>query len=316
MAETEPVPKPSRESFESSAIPPRPVEEIAAEALQDLKTASGKLTEWGVKIPAESRLFKASAILERAAKTGELAPAQRGDDLGLRSLEFAFDYAAIADTLPPKRIAVVRHELERSLIGELDPPSEARGPLQLQSQFVVRAAFVRAGLNPDHPKPTEGVKNPDLVLENGIASYGVEVKRPRTETGLLARFDDARDQLEEYGLLGAVLVDVTDCVRGVSLPDVGKEVRRLALQLYARAFETGRGYKPGYKAIMVAGTFARVAWHTESETEADQSMVNVHTTSVVGVFATTEGNLLDHHGKWIRRTFEDGLEKLYRTLSE
>jgi hypothetical protein len=45
-------------------------------------------------------------------------------DLGLRALEFAFDYAAIADTLPRNRIAAVRRDLETSY--EPNPPDETR----------------------------------------------------------------------------------------------------------------------------------------------------------------------------------------------
>jgi hypothetical protein len=300
---------------ESETVAPRPVEDIAREAVADLDQAAATLATWGVKLPAGGRLPQARDILDHAAETGELVPKDRGDDLGLRALEFALDYAAIADTLPPTRVAAVRRDLETSLGGALAPPDELMGPVQMQSQFVVRAALVRAGLSPDHPTQSHHVgKNPDLILENGIARYAVEVKRPRTEAGFLARFDDARDQLVEYGLPGAVLIDVTDCVRSFPLADIDREVRRLALTLYDRVFVTGRGYKPGYRSIMVAGTFGRVAWQTVDGTE--QSMVSVHTSSVVGVFATTQGNLLDHHGKWIRQHFQDGLGRLYRTLSE
>lgn len=310
------VPKPSRESSQSRTVTPRPVRDIAGEAISDIDQASKKLRAWGVKIPSNGRLVQARAILQHAAGTGEMVPLHRGDDLGLRSLELAFDYSAIADTLPPKRVAAVRRELESSLAGHLDPPEESMGPLQLQSQFVVRAAFVRAGVAPQHPthSPRLGVQSPDLILENGLAKYAVEVKRPKTEAGLLSRFDDGRDQLLGYGLPGAVLVDVTDCVRSAPRTSVDDEVRRLALRLYDRTFVTGRGYNPGYGCVMVAGTFARIAWH--SVDASGHSMVDVHTSSTIGVFATTEGNLLDHHGKWIRRTFQDGLDLLYQTLAE
>jgi hypothetical protein len=316
MRDDNSLPEPSRESSQTRTILPRPVEEIASEAVADLLNASEKLVKWGVKLPPNDRLSQAREILERAARAGEIVPAQRGDDLGLRSLELSFDYSAIADTLPGKRIAAVRKDLEASLTGDLDPQEEFMRPLQLQSQLVVRAAFVRAGLAPEHPthSPKLGVPSPDLILHHDDKKYAIEVKRPKTAAGLLSRFDDARDQLAGYGLRGAVLIDVTDCVRAEPPGDIDKAVRRMALKLYDRTFVTGQGYKTGYEGIMVAGTFARVAWHAEEH--PDHAMVNVHTSSVIGVFALLEGSVLDRHAKWIRRNFEEGLGRMYQTLSE
>src|SRR5690348_10913752 len=245
MTDGERLPKPSRAASQSREIAPRPVTDIAPEAVADIDHAIDKIVKWGVKRPPNDRLSQARQILIHAAQTGEIVPAQRGDDLGLRSLELAFDYGAIADTLPPKRVADVRKDLEKSLEGDLSPSDELMGPLQLQAQLVVRAAFVRAGLSPDHPtgSPRKGVR-PDLILRRNDVSYGVEVKRPKTEAGLLSRFDDGRDQLAGYGVRGAVLIDVTDCVRAVPRETIDQEVRRLALRLYGRAFVTGEGYKP------------------------------------------------------------------------
>ena len=316
MIDDQSLPIPSRESAESWQIALRPVKEIASEAIVDIDHAVRRLRQWGIKIPEGGRLAQARAVLDHAARTGAIVPVQRGDDLGLRALEFAFDYAAIAETLPPKKAAAVRRELENSLTGDLDPPEESRGPLQLQSQFVVRAALVRAGLSPEHPIHAArlGIKNPDFVLQNGLSEYGVEVKRPKTTAGILPRFEDGRAQLQGYGLAGAVLIDVTDCVRGVPSAQIDAEVRRLALLLYDRTFVSGRGYHPGSDCIRVAGTFARVGWH--SDDGPGNAMVNVHTSSTLGVFATAKGTLLDHRGKWLRKSFEDGLGRLYQTLAE
>ena len=309
------LPTPSREASQSREIAPRPVTDIAPETVADIDQATKKIVEWGVKLPANNRLSQARKVLSHAANTGEIVPAQRGDDLGLRSLELAFDYGAIADTLPANRVADVRKDLEKSLEGDLSPPEALMGPLQLQAQLVVRAALVRAGLSPEHPtkSPRKGVR-PDLILRRNDVSYGVEVKRPKSEAGLLSRLDHGRDQLVGYGVRGAVLVDVTDCVRGVRREEIDQEVRRLALRLYGRAFVTGKGYKPGYENVMVAGTFARVGWH--SNDQADHSIVAVHTSSVIGVFAQEDGSVLDLDARWIRTNFVDGLGIMYQTLAE
>jgi hypothetical protein len=121
---TDDLPKPSRERSERSKVEPRPVEDIASEAIADIDASLEKLQEWGVTTPKKGRLSKAKAVLERAAKTGEIVPPQRGDDLGLRALEIAFDYAAIADTLPQKKTSLIRSELELSLAGGPQTPRE------------------------------------------------------------------------------------------------------------------------------------------------------------------------------------------------
>ena len=61
------------------------------------------------------------------------------------------------------------------LAGGLELAPENRSALQYQSQFVVRAAFVRGGIEPYHPSssPRRG-KRPDLLVENGTIRYGIE----------------------------------------------------------------------------------------------------------------------------------------------
>lgn len=310
------VVKPSRESFSTTEIPPRPIRQIAAEAAADVEVSIQRLTDWGVKVDRNSRLHQALTVLRHAIATGALVPKHRGDQLGLRALEIAFDYGAIARTLPKIRIAALRREIGDSLKGPIDPPENARGPLQLQSQGIARAAFVLAGLSPTHPthSPKLGRSSPDLILENGLGRYAVEIKRPQLTKNVEVRFDEGRDQLVSFGVQGGVLVDVTDCVRGLTGEAIGKEVRRLALGLYARTFVTGRGHKPGYTNIMMAGTFARVAWNSQDGDLV--AMVQVHTSSTIGIFAQTRNSLVDHRARWIRKGFEDGLERLNRTLSE
>jgi hypothetical protein len=65
---------------------------------------------------------------------------------------------------------------------------------------------------------------------------------------------------------------------------------------------------------MMAGTFARVAWNSQDGDLV--AMVQVHTSSTIGIFAQTRNSLVDHRARCIRKGFEDGLERLNRTLSE
>lgn len=307
------LPTPSLESSSYLEVPPRPVRKIAAEAIADIDVAIEAFTSYGVKVKGDSRLHQARAILQHAAATGVLVPQHRGDSLGIRSLELAFDYGAIAATLPDTRIAAVRNELQQSLTGPIEPPEAALGPLQLQSQFVVRAAYVRGGVVPNHPKVGAG-KTPDLVVRNGMSEYGIEAKRPQVPHNVIPRMEAARVQLESSGLRGAILVDVTDCTRHVERPDVDRIVREHALAMYDEIFVTGRGYRPDHDGIMVAGAYARLAWASDDRDPA--SMVSVHTTSTIGLFARRRNTLLDHHARWLRASFQDGLSMLSRTLAE
>lgn len=305
---------PTRESVSKDTIPPRPVSEIATEALADLDKVIARLAEFGVHFPEHSRLEQARLILADARDSGKLAPVQRGDTLGLRALETVLDFRDIASTLPPDKDASLRKDLELALGGTLEPTEAARGPLQLQSQLAVRAAFVRGGATllkagrPRHGKPV-----PDLLLENGASTYAIEVKRPQSSKGLVARFSEGVDQVRRYGTSGGILVDVTDCVRGRVGDELDTAVRECALMLYDLAWD-GRSYRPGYSHIIVIGVVARPAW--SSDDGANAAIINVHSSTTVGVLATHRNNLAGHRARWIRQVFQTGTRLLGKTSAE
>jgi hypothetical protein len=251
-----------------------------------------------------------------ATETGMLVPDHRGDQLGLRALELSFDYSAIAETLPTKRIAAVRRELRDSTKGNLDPPAHRRTALQLQTQFVVRAALVRAGVFPVHPthSPKTGKSSPDMLVENGLSTYGLEVKRPEKTKNVARLFDEARDQLGSYGVKGVVVMDLTDCLRDVEPTRVSDEVCQLACELMDRAFIRDIGYHPGYEDIMMVAALARLAWHSKDETHT--SMVSVHTSVATILLASKRNTLLDHHAQWFRKALSVGFDRLNVTLGE
>lgn len=305
------MPQGDHRHLESIAeIPPRPVREIAAETVWGIDNAIARLTAWGIRCPPDSRLHKARAILEAAAATGVLAPLHRRDLLGLRALETAFDYVAIAETLPDRRVASMRRELRDSLVGEIDPPESARGPLQLQSQALVRAAFVRAGLSPLHPtqSPRQGRSSPDLLLENGLSVYGVEAKRPQAAQNIVPRFLDGCSQLADFGVCGAVLVDVSDCLRDKDDDARATFVYDVGGGLATEVFQSGVGHRPEFDHLMVVGAYARVAW--SSEDRRDHAMVKVQLLSRITVLAQARNTLRDHRAKWIRSSFSTGLRSL------
>lgn len=298
----------SRRSGGEEIIPPRSVTVVAKDALRAIDSATEALAAWGVRIPAHSRFEAAREILQVASETGILVPTHRGDDLGLRALEFVHDYAAIAQTLPPVRVTDWRRDLENSLRGPLSPRDGQRGPLQLQSQAIVRAIFVRAGLSPIHPTPPSGTSSPDFVLVNGTLSYAVEAKRPERAHNALPRFIDGCTQLRGYDLSGGVVVDLADCGRGLPQKELDRLVHDAAEDIYREVFVIGRGHRMGYSHIMFVGLYARPAW--VSADGPREAMVGVHTSSRCGVFARQAGTLPAHRAKWLREHFVRGLAGL------
>jgi hypothetical protein len=309
------LPRPTRESSSSVEIAPRPIRALACEAIEDIDGAISILRAYGVKVPESSRLHQAKDVLMEAVNTGALVPAHRGDSLGLRALETSLDFSAIAATLPPTRVADVRRELSAAVEGGLELAAENQTALQYQSQYVVRAALVRAGLQPMHPLagPRKG-KKPDLLIEQGTMTYGIEAKRPQAARNVVPRMEDARDQLRHYGVAGAVLIDVSDCIRHVARSALDDAVRSHALSMYERIFVPDCGYNPGYSGIMLAGAYARVAWTAEDGPLS--SMISVHSTSTIGLFAVQENSLADHHARRLRAAIHHGFGLLGQTLSE
>lgn len=294
----------------SREVAPRPIRDIATDAIASIQESLGILSAWGAKIPAGSRLHQAVEVLKEVQGSGALSAPARKDELGLRALELATDYADIAKTLPSERVADVRRELEISLTGPLHPPVGALGPLQLQSQFILRAALVVAGLNPDHPRKA-GIKSPDLLVDNGLSSYALENKRPEHEKNIISRFEDGRAQLDTYGLPGGVLVDATDCFRGHTLKQLMVDLERLARSIHQIVFEDHVGHKPGYKNIMVSGVYARLAWNVDAE-----ARLCVDLGSVFSIYAHSRNTLLGHRARWLRDSLEEGFKLLGATVGE
>lgn len=181
------LPPPTRESVSVDAIPIRPIRAIAKEAVADIDVSLARMAAFGVSVSMSSRLHTARTILDKASQSGMLAPIHRGDTLGLRALETALDFHDIANSLPSSKDSAVRKAIEQAMAGELDPSETLRGPLQLQSQLVIRAAFVHGGaqlLRAEKPRP--GRPQPDVVLANGTMAHPIEVKRPQAAKNILS----------------------------------------------------------------------------------------------------------------------------------
>jgi hypothetical protein len=153
-----------------------------------------------------------------------------------------------------------------------------------------------------------------LILDNGMSSYAIEAKRPQKRKNIVAQFDRGSQQIKDYGLPGGVLVDVTDALRDVPGSHLAHEVHNVAVELYDRVFEIGRGYRPGMSHVILIGVVARVSWRSVDKTES--AMVQVHSASTFGVFGTVKNTLSHRRAKWMRAVLETGYDQLSRTLIE
>lgn len=158
-----------------------------------------------------------------------------------------------------------------------------------------------------------GVKSPDLVVASGVSEYGIEAKRPEFARNVVPRMIDARDQLNSYGLQGAVVMDVADCLRDVA-GDKDAEVQRLGRSINAEVFEEGRGNRAGYSGIIMSATFARTPW--TSEDGEDDSMVSVHTSAMVTIYARRRNTLQDLRARWLARRYGMGCSRLGCLMNE
>jgi len=295
---------------ETRIVPRRPAAALAAEALADARHARQVIVDWGVRIPADSRLDQAITVLEQIQRIGTLAADPTGQGLAVSALQTALDYRDIAASLPPHRVASVRKGVEGSLGGTLDPNAANRGPLQLQTQHLVAAAFHRGGADVEYPthSPQKGVSSPDLLLPNGASLYAVEVKRPEKRHNIAPRFDDAVKQLGSYGQPGAVVIDATDCLRDVPFPDFEAEAHAVAMELYDRVWAGAPvGFRSGYRDVMLVAVVARGIWQTNPKRAQELQIANV---SAIARFAHTENSLMAHRGAWMRQTLQDGLVQL------
>jgi hypothetical protein len=297
-------------------VPVRPVREMARETALDLTTTAERLEKWGVRIPAGSRIPQALAILDDVARSGRFTPEQRGSHEGFQALQFAMDIRVIADSLPAGRVKELRSDIEKCVSGSLMPKPDELEPSQFQSQLIVRSAFWQMGVDPQVPTKAKfgAGRRPDILIENGASTYGIEVKRPTKESTILSNATTASEQVSHPGLKGGVILDLTDCLAGVAPGEVDDRLLSHYEGVARLFFKDGVGFVPGQSHMIIAGVLARPMWVLEGGSADPQ--VAVHSTSAVGAFGTSPGTLDFRRAVWIRETFNSGMNKLGFTTKE
>ena len=296
--------------------PRRRVAELFSEAADDAERAIETMKAWRVRIGPDSRLTQAAATLRDVAANRQLPVDRRERQEVANALYTTLDFADAARALPPERVASLRSELEESLRGSLTPGDLNRRPWQLQSQHLVLGILHSVGLNPRIPiiPAKKRQKRPDFLVERGVSTYGIEVKRLESRRAGAARLSDANNQLFGYDVTGAVIIDATDIITAEAEGEFETQVVEFAEEM-TRAIWVGPpiGYAVGFSSIMVLVVIARGLFETGP---ANDRYLNLHNASFATRFAFTENSLLDLRSRWLRDEIQEGLERVGYTRYE
>ena len=300
------------ERSERIVLPTRPIRQYAKEARADLERVIAQIERWMKRpFPADTRAYTALSVLKDMEVTGHFTREQRGDLSGLRAMQLAMDLRAIAECLPSKVVTDIRRDLEKCASGPLEPQADDLTPLQAQSQLIIRAAFNRVSVPPRYLTHSGrgGRKKPDILIANGAATYGVEVKRPTKLGNVLPRAKDAADQLSNAKLKGGVVLDISDALTSDAPDNMDVEVVRQAKVVMDAFFTDGEGWKEGYENVMMITVMARLPWQVVV-TDENNTEVRSYSTSCGVDLGRMEGTLDQLRARWMRDKLAAGLDAL------
>jgi hypothetical protein len=283
---------------------PEPLSILLPRVRDELMRAIKDLETWGVKVPGNSRLRVAAERLDATALMARASiSAEERDELCAAVLT-GLNFRDIAASLPPQRVRALRMDLEIAVTGTLFGPATARKPMQFESQHLVAAALRLAGLEPRYPKAGKGAKSPDVLIAKSGLEYGVEVKRPESSNAVMARLDDARDQLDATGTVGGIAIDATDVLKGLRHQELLTAVQTLQRQIDDVVCPAPRlGYRAGYERIVCVLVLARGVWVRADVTPA---LLSVEHSAACSVYGFEDTIVI---GEWMQAAFARGFER-------
>jgi hypothetical protein len=221
-----------------------------------------------IRVPLVGRLRKELRVLQTAA-TGSLPTTKREQVVLANAMADAFEFhdiiAAFGDQL-----TTFAAELRDSMKGKHDDRSSRAAGARFQSQLWL-GSVLKMGRY-EVRIPTGAKSRPDFLVEEGISTYGVEVKRPDTVAGAKRKLKEGASQLRSYGVAGAVIMDLSEAVGLHSLAwslrhsieptvqSMHSEFADLDMALKTQTLnELAHQPKPGYEGVVVIFSFARSA---------------------------------------------------------
>lgn len=245
-------------------VPPDPDKFVGMDQYRDfakaLDGAIRKLKAAKVRVSDFGRLQSANRTLSRVVRLGVLPTKRLQQVILSNALADAFDYWDITACFGDQLGAVAK-DVELSLKGLAGSRSSQRVAQRFQSQLWLGSILKLGGYLPrvpDGPGP-----KPDFLVEDGLSRYGVEIKRPDSASSSLRAVAKAAAQLRDYGVAGAIMVDLSQAAgfhalawarRGRLQPRVAKIQRRFAntatrLRAVILDYMTNR-LNPGFEHIM------------------------------------------------------------------
>jgi hypothetical protein len=257
-----------------SQFPPPQEKLLGPEACEEygkaLTWAISQLALAGLRVPRHGRLYQAADLLDRVARARRFPEDRLGQRSVANAMADASDYYDIMQTLPPAELQRISSEVQRAMKGDNRSPRRGSAVFQVQAQLWLASVLTRGGYRPRVPEQRDGIRSPDFLIEEGMSVYGAEVKRPGTELGARRQLAKAATQLRDYGVLGCVLMDLSECVGLEELEYVSQEAARatsdrclertheLSMRLSDQIIDrSAHRRRAGYENIMGLFTIAR-----------------------------------------------------------
>jgi hypothetical protein len=184
-----------------------------AAAIDDALEVFGR---WQLPTGMSTRLLKARGHLMKVARQDSYGATP--DELyeTAKAILLANDFYLISRTLKEDRADPIAEELKVALGGTLrEIDTKKKSAFDIQSQFWFGMVLAYSGLHPAVPDSKK--RRPDFLINVGTLSCGVEIKRPKAPETAWRAVSSAASQLNEYGLPGVIVLDLTRCVNADEL---------------------------------------------------------------------------------------------------
>lgn len=176
------------------------------------RAALAVLREWGIGHAINSRLEQAASWLEEVARTGSYGATTTDFDTTLEAIHLCLDFFQVASSLSGKRIDVAARELAITVQGSLLGTASTRQPREYLSQYWLGSLLTLGNLEPRVVGDAHGKRRPDFVVDLSGLDCAIEVKRPASFHSARDALDRAAGQLRDFGLPGAICLDLSDCM--------------------------------------------------------------------------------------------------------
>ncbi len=222
------------------------------------------------------------------------------------AIRLGFDFYHITRVLTEDRVDAIAEDLPRALKGSLQDVGPAAAN-RAQSQALIGAVLAVGGLRPAAPV-LGNTPTPDYIAHLDGLRYGVEVKRPESNSQTLKRVDEAIDQIASFDPeAGLIVIDLSDC-----LLERGSEINldRAAVEpLFRREYRAisdhiERSKRTGIHRLANLFVFANLFGWERTPTPLPNSLFPTYSE----VFHRARGGLISNQSLRVRQGIENGFQ--------